>query len=189
MNIDDNSRNGSTVPYDDQPRDRVESQAGPADLLQTYIDEGRAQVEARRDDEAVERFAKALSIDPTDTVALANMGGALDRLGRHAEAVTAFRASVTAIDAGKIDVDSLLDLACALFDADMIEEAEKAYLSALSLRPDDAIALQGLACIYIGQSRHQDALDAINRIPADMPAISETHRIVGELYLSRLSPL
>jgi predicted O-linked N-acetylglucosamine transferase (SPINDLY family) len=108
--------------------------------------------------EAVKHYEKA--IEPGSDYAaeaLNNLGTALRRLGRPAEAAKRFRQAI-ALRASFFEAQ--INLADSLEEAGRLEEAARTYQSILSFRPDSAVAYSGAAGVMQDQGRPERATAA-----------------------------
>ena len=91
------------------------------DTFYQWLAEGNASFEAGQLEAAVESYRKAALLRPTSVVAQVNRGAALGRLGRHGEALVAFR---EVLDADGNNGDALKNAAVALVRTGRPAEAE-----------------------------------------------------------------
>lgn len=63
------------------------------------------------------------------------------------------------------------------------EDAEKAYLAALEVKPTYSQALMHLARLRTSQKRHEESLDPLNRLLQLQPESAEINLMLGEAYL------
>ena len=112
-------------------------------------------------EEAVKHYEQAIHPDcEYAPEALNNLGTALRRLGRPAEAVEQFR------EATRLRPDFFeahINLADALEEAGEIEQAARIYQAILSFRPDSAIAYSGAAGVLEDQGRPERATAAFRK--------------------------
>ena len=103
---------------------------------------------------ALERFERAVALDPNYAMAFHWQAGALAAMGRHDEAITSVRRSLT-LDPLSLSVSS--DLGWYYIYADRFEEAIEICQRTLAERPDYGWALSCLEESYRSRDQHSDA--------------------------------
>ncbi|HZN33615.1 MAG TPA: protein kinase, partial [Pirellulaceae bacterium] len=96
-------------------------------------------------EKAIGYYRAAVTLRPTSPGVRVNLGNALRRLNRPAEAEREFR---TAIELKPDYAEAHLNLGTALHDLGLLDEAEREFLIALENRPNYAKALANLGNIY-----------------------------------------
>ncbi len=126
---------------------------------------GVLAAQAGRIDDALDRIATALKLDPNDPAALVNYGNVLNLKGRFAEAITCYDRAL----ARRPDADIFRGRGHALQGLGRLPEALAAYARALALNPSDVQALyrQGVVLGELGQA--DAALAAYDRVLALQP--------------------
>jgi protein O-GlcNAc transferase len=108
----------------------------------------------KRQDEAVAAFRRAIQADPRAAFAHFNLGDALLELGRHAEALEAYRIILLRRMEG-MDADFHSNVGICLMALDRVEEAFTAFRAALAADPGHAAAAAhaGAALQALGRNR------------------------------------
>lgn len=141
----------------------------------------------------VERFRKAVALDPTYAEALFNLGNALVKSGELEEAVEAFR---EALHYKSAIVIAHVNMGNALIGLGRIDEAEAAYREAIRQAPDLAPAYVNLGNIFSGRGRPEEAIatfrdalavdpelaDARYNLANTLLRLGETDEAIAELY-------
>lgn len=107
------------------------------DTFYQWLAEANEAFEEGRLEEAREAYARAVALRPVSIVARVNLGAALGRLGRHAEALEQFR-EVLALDSA--NGDALKNAALALLQIGRAGEARSLLAPHLEAHPRDAEA-------------------------------------------------
>jgi tetratricopeptide (TPR) repeat protein len=122
------------------------------DRVELKIEQARLLIEMERFEEAKDIYLKILEKDPTQFVALNNLGTLLSIMGYHEAALKVYREVAKLIpDNAKARVN----LAHSLRETGELEEARREYEATLQLVPDYPEAHEGLSYVlmYLG---HQD---------------------------------
>jgi adenylate cyclase len=109
-------------------------------------------------------FAKALTLNPTDSVLLRAHGIMLGCLGRLPEAVTAIRKSIAIDPLSSRGWEALGTFLLAQKDFPATHEALR---RALEIQPDDALSLNRWGVLQILEGKAQDALSTYRKIDDD----------------------
>lgn len=135
---------------------------------QAYALSGAILVHLQKYEQAVERLKKALELDKdkTDTTSAANLGMALRKLKRNAEAIQVMQ---EAAKKNPDDPDLLNNLGVALRHERRYEEAIAAFEQAREKRPDDLELLRNLAITLRGVERFKDAIPHYEKYVAQKP--------------------
>jgi Flp pilus assembly protein TadD len=146
----------------------------------------RALIGAGRLDEAVGALTAYLASSPRDADALHDLGVALGRKKRFAEAAEHFQQAVD-IEPGRHE--TWRNLARALEDAGRAADAEAALARVAELRPDDARAHRDLGRLRGRLGRHEAAVPPFQKAVELEPASAEAHLDLGKALadLKRLS--
>ncbi|KAA0592588.1 MULTISPECIES: tetratricopeptide repeat protein [Azospirillum] len=136
---------------------------------------------AGRTEEAAERFADALRLDPHDSFSLNGLGLCLKALGQLDDAATCFDAA-TAIQPGH--ADALDNLGSVRTAQGRHAEAEALHRSAIGHRPDFAGAWNNLGNARHAAGRTGDAWRAWHVALSLDPALPETHTNLGNALRS-----
>jgi len=109
---------------------------------------------------AIERYGRALAINPTMVQAHNNLGLALKRAGRREEAASSFAAALAAQPGY---AEAAFNLAILREESGALAEAEAAYRAALAARPDWTAALENLGNLLRSQRRPDEAQPFLQR--------------------------
>jgi tetratricopeptide (TPR) repeat protein len=110
-----------------------------------------------------------------------NLGGALVALGRHEEAITAYRKAV-ALDPRFAEAYNHLGRSLAAQGRH--DEAVESYRQAIALKPDDAEALGNLAAAYHQLKRYEEAIGYFEQALALQPGLAEAHNDIGNALVA-----
>jgi len=122
-----------------------------------YNNLGRLLAEAGRLDEAIALLARAVELDPEFVEAFRNLGRALAARGRPEAAAQAYRRAV------KLGADAYLELATALRDQGLIDEAIGAYREVLAVGGRQPTAFHSLGMLLCARQREPEAIDVYQR--------------------------
>ncbi len=128
-----------------------QNQSNPSILVQkgnALSLQGRAQA-------AINVYKSALKMDPDNAAALAGEGKMLASLNRHQEAVDAYNLSVKY---DSHDADTWTNYGKSLWILGFYQQSLDAYNKALTIRPDDPVAIEGKATVTGLISRYQKAM-------------------------------
>ena len=131
----------------------------------------RGQTEA-----AIENFELAVTLHPADAGNCNNYGAALQKLGRHKEAIAQFRA---ALKYGMGGPEPHAALAQSLMHCGRNEEAIAEFQKALKIQPDFVQAHSFLADIFAGQRRMDEAIAQLEEVVKIKPDYAEAHSNLG----------
>jgi len=121
---------------------------------------------------AIPFIEAALAVRPGDAEARCHLGNALQRLGRHAEAATAYRQAPG-------HAAALSNLSISLNALGRNEEALEACREALRLKPDHAEACNNLAATLKELERYEEAVAACQRALELRPDYAEALNNLG----------
>ena len=110
--------------------------------------------------QAARLYRLALCLDPAMVTAFANLGHAMQGLGRHGDAIAAIG---NAVRIAPDNAELHYNLGNAQQAAILVEPAEQSYRAALRLRPDFAAALHNLGTLQNESGRPNEALAAFER--------------------------
>lgn len=165
-------------------RDKTEEDArakisvDPADAW-SYVNLGRAQIDAGNTIDAVTNFKKALELKPGFAQALAGLGTAALRDAKWSEASTYYDQARLA---DRSSLEAVLGEANSALGAGALDEAEKWYKGTLELDPQSHLALTGLGTVKMLRGELTDARDdlvnALDIEPSHIPAM----RVLSYIY-------
>ena len=166
------------------PPPKVEKVKGIPESAVAAFNEGLADLAKKPADyrAAAVAFEKATSIHGDYVVAWVNRGLSYEKLGRHADAATAYR---TVIKKGANDRGLTMALGRALLLSGEIESAILEFESVLRKHPDDLEARNNLAAAYQGKGDWNASLRYVKEVlavqPKNVPAIVN----LGLIYLQQ----
>jgi len=129
-----------------------------------------------RNEEAIEAFQQAISVDPKFAYPYNGLGNALSALGRKEEAIEAYR---QAISVDPIYTDPYNGLGNALSALDRKEEAIEAYRQAISVDPKFAYPYNGLGNALSALVRKEEAIEAYRQAISVDPKFSYPYNGLG----------
>ncbi len=131
-----------------------------------------------RHDEAIERYQKALAINPELAEAHNNLGHSLHALGRIADAIVHYERAL----AIKVDYpEARNNLGIAYQSQGRSSEAAVQYELALAARPNYADAHKNLGNLLGGAKRYREAAAHYENVLAARPADAEAHVALGNM--------
>lgn len=107
--------------------------------------------------EAERCFRHALQLQPQDERAENNLGLTLEALYRADEAVQAYRRAIALQDGQRQDEQPYINLGIVLMHRNELAEAEHLLERAVSIAPDDPMALMNLAQVQVAQQNYLQA--------------------------------
>jgi Flp pilus assembly protein TadD len=136
---------------------RIESclEGEPA-RIDLQIERARLLIDLERHDEAKDTYLSILTQDPTQLVALNNLGALLNIMGYHKAALKVYR-EVVKLDPTNLKVR--MNLADSLRDAAELEEARGQYEIILRQHPDNKNAHRGLSYVLLYLGEKEKALE------------------------------
>lgn len=115
---------------------------------------------------AIERFSKALTLNPSYVEALNNLGITYEELGRFDDARQAFEKSIQIDPRGAL---TWYNLGNTLFKAGRLEECRHAYTEALAIIPNYPEALNNLGALLHRMERHGEAIEIFETLTLIKP--------------------
>lgn len=147
------------------------------------IREGIALHDRGEYDQAIEKYQKALELEPENPLALYELAFSYSAAGRHKECVAAAEAGL------KIESEiqpRLYTVAGNCLDAaGEPKKAAKLYSRGLREHPNDASLAFNFAVTRYGQQKHQDAIDLAQQAIDNAPGHASSHRLLGQLFLEQ----
>ncbi len=141
----------------------------PLDATLAYLHAGRACEQQDRPQQALVYYTECLAIDPNNATVLSQCAKSYTDLARYAEAVDFYKRALKAwphdstVPGGSVSVDFRADwharMGGCYTQLKLPQEAEASYLRAIAMKPDLYTAYVGLAWIYQGCQRYQQAID------------------------------
>jgi tetratricopeptide (TPR) repeat protein len=160
--------------------------AGPSKASQTALllgVQGSALLQLNRNDEAVAALKDASSRAPENTTVKYQLGAALDRSGRQAEAERMFRDLLTK---DPLDANTLNYLGYMLAErGTKLDEAVSLIQRALKVEPDNPSYLDSLGWAYVQQGKLDLADPPLTKAAAGLPNNSVIQDHLGDLRLKQ----
>jgi len=128
---------------------------------------------------AAELIARAIGQKCSNGEYFANLGAALQKLGRISEAESAYR---RALSLNPALVESLTNLAIICYDDKRLDEASDCCRRALALQPNLLKALRKLVDIVFEQNKTEEAREALERIVRLDPLDAANRNNLGFVY-------
>jgi protein O-mannosyl-transferase len=132
--------------------------------------------------EAFAQFQKAVAVKPENAEAHINLGNALSKLNRPAEADDQYRLALR-LDPGLAEAHS--NLGNALRDAGRIDDAVAEFQEALRLKPESADAHYGLGVAWAESGRLDDAIAQYQQAIAAKPDYADAYYGLGGALIAR----
>ncbi|MDP2339711.1 MAG: hypothetical protein Q8O67_02035 [Deltaproteobacteria bacterium] len=167
--------------------ERLDPNVDAADLCRQHYRLGYVCEKLQKDQKALKNYQRAYEIDSTYLPALEGLGASLSRAGRWDDASKIYQAILIHHREGLTDAEivdyyqQLADLNHKLVQSDRaIKNLEKA----LELDPNHAPSLRLLATVYEGESRFEDAYEAMMRL---VPHVGGEERVQLLVEIGRLA--
>jgi tetratricopeptide (TPR) repeat protein len=140
---------------------------------------GCALFENNQDNEAIEKFNRALRINPKFSVARCNLAKVFLKQGKISEAIASFNEALRV----NPDLPDVYNLGAAYAKSGRPEPAISNYNKALGLNPDYPEAHYGLALILTEQGRYDSAIEHFKKALQTKPNWPEVYDKLGQAYL------
>lgn len=144
---------------------------------------GRTQYNLDHAEAAAASFRRCLELSPKDVRAEYNLGLALEKVDRPADAEAAY---ITAIawqqDAPKPDPQPYLDLGMLRLSQHHAERALAPLQEAVALGPDNPLAHQELGLVLDALGRTPEAIESLRRATLLAPGAEQPHFLLGRIY-------
>lgn len=135
-------------------------------------------------DELVARAEQHLAVNPSDVRGWEVLAPIYMRIGRSADAATAWRSAIRLGGSTAFREAGLGEALTAVAAGVVSAEAEEAFARALALDPQEPRARYFLAVAMLQEGRTAEAADALRRFAADLPQQSPWHGPVGRALAS-----
>lgn len=148
---------------------------------------GSALIALHEFEAAVQELEIARQLAPDDTAAALNLGRALSSLGRHEEAIAAFRAGLAGESPLPLSPEEALAFATDLAATQQPSVAAEVLQSAIASSPDSAALLDGLGTVLARQNKFSDALPYFEHAASIEPAsgLVQLHTAASLIALDR----
>ena len=128
---------------------------------------GKVLLDSFRYQEAVDAFAKAITLDPDNSSMLNyNFGKALYKKGRYEEAIIAFNGSIDFVP----DTDKFVWIGCSLLWLKRYNEALNYFNKALNLEPDNIDALYDKGLVLKALGLYKEAIEVFSKVLQEYPS-------------------
>lgn len=157
-------------------------EANPKDSESWYY-LGRTKYNENRFQEAIHAFEECLQLDPKNTKAQANLGLALEGLGRAGDALAAYRKAIATQDqCGPKNAEPFIDLGNLLLQQNQVDEAIENLVKARDIWPQDSRAHESLGKAYLRLNKFAEAKEELERAVALEPDSAAAHYMLGQVY-------
>ncbi|MBF0192997.1 MAG: tetratricopeptide repeat protein [Magnetococcales bacterium] len=132
--------------------------------------------QSTRIDEAINCYEKVIKLQPDNSIALSNMGVALQSVGRLQEAITSYKKAI------KIKPDyvgALSNLGYALTEQGKLEEAVSTLQKAVTIQPDHAEACYNLGNAQKELEKFDEAISSYKKAIEINPQYTDSHYNLG----------
>jgi tetratricopeptide (TPR) repeat protein len=135
--------------------------------------------EIGRDDKVAEAWGEVTKIEPTFAEAYFNLGVALVKLGKPAEAIPNFEKS---IELNPYFIKAYYGLGNSLVQVDRVEDGIKQYKRGLELNPDDPDLRHNLGMAYNMQGDKEKAIEELKKAIDIEPSYSLAYVALAGIY-------
>ncbi len=154
----------------------------PANATAWYL-LGRTQYNLDHTAAAAASFERRLQLTPTDIRAEYNLGLALEKLDRPADAEAAYRNAIAwQKGASTRDPQPYLDLGILLLSQHHADRALPLLREAVDLGPQNPFAYQELGLAFEALGRNTEAVAALERATILAPGAEQPHFLLGRVY-------
>jgi tetratricopeptide (TPR) repeat protein len=157
-------------------------EANPKDSESWYY-LGRSKYNENRFQEAIHAFEECLRLDSKNIKAQANLGLALEGLGRAGDALAAYRKAIAMQDqGGPKNAEPFIDLGNLLLQQNQIEDAIENLVKAREISPQDSRAHESLGKAYLRLNKFAEAKAELEQAVALAPDSAAAHYMLGQAY-------
>jgi len=144
---------------------------------------GRTQFRLDHAAAAAASFRRCLELSPGDVRAEYNLGLALEKLDRPADAESAYRTAIRWQENASLrDPQPFLDLGMLLLSQHHADRALPPLREASDLAPKNALAYQELGLAFEALSQNTEAVAALERATILAPDAEQPHFLLGRVY-------
>jgi tetratricopeptide (TPR) repeat protein len=157
-------------------------EANPKDSESWYY-LGRTKYNENRFQEAIHAFEEALRLDPKNIKAQANLGLALEGLGRAGDALAAYRKAIAMQDQGSPkNAEPFIDLGNLLLQQNQNDDAIENLVKAREISPQDSRVYESLGKAYLRLNKFAEAKEELEQAVALAPDSAAAHYMLGQVY-------
>ena len=157
-------------------------EANPKDSESWYY-LGRTKYNENRFQEAIHAFEECLRLDPKNIKAQANLGLALEGLGRAGDALAAYRKAIAMQDQGAPkNAEPFIDLGNLLLQQNQNDDAIENLVKAREISPQDSRVYESLGKAYLRLNKFAEAKEELERAVALAPDSAAAHYMLGQVY-------
>ena len=151
-------------------------------MLRAGTISGRTNSSQNRFEESVRAFEKSLELDPRNVKTEDNLGLSLLGLGRTADAMNAFRKAIQWQGPSPKNPGPFIDLAGALLDQNLSEEAISYLRTAIEISSEDSKSHELLGKAYSRLDRLPEAREHLEKAIALTPEVASLHCMLAPVY-------
>jgi tetratricopeptide (TPR) repeat protein len=157
-------------------------EADPKDSESWYY-LGRTKYNENRFQEAIHAFEECLRLDTKNTKAQANLGLALEGLGRTDEALAAYRRAIASQTTGAAkSAEPFIDLGNLLLQQNQIDDAIENLIKAREISPQAPRVYESLGKAYLRLNKFVEARAELEKAVALAPDSPAAHYMLGQVY-------
>jgi len=153
-----------------------------ANSAQSFYDKGLKELWQENWSAALTYFQKATEKNPDYAGAWFNLGVTYAELGRHQDAIEAYKQAIRIKPDLANEHYTHKNLGAAYSELGRWQDAIEAYKQVIRIKPDDAAAHYDLGVTYAELGRHQDAIEAYKQAIRIKPDFAEAHNNLGAAY-------
>jgi tetratricopeptide (TPR) repeat protein len=143
---------------------------------------GRTKYNQNRFEDSVRAFEKSLELEPRNVKTEDNLGLSLLGLGRTGEAMKAFRHAIEWQGPSPKNQGPFIDLASALLDQNLSEEAIPYLRTAIEISSEDSKSHELLGKAYSRLDRLPEAREHLEKAVALTPEVASLHCMLAPVY-------
>ncbi|NPA92874.1 MAG: tetratricopeptide repeat protein [Chloroflexi bacterium] len=140
---------------------------------------GGALYKAKKYDQAIQAFQKAIDLDPNDAYPWNGLGLVYEARDKYAEAIRYYQKTLEIDPKYKWTWNNLGNV---YSDLGRYEDAIEAYQKAIALDPKDAVPWNNLGIVYRRLGRYEDAIEAYQKAIALDPKDAAPWNNLGNVY-------
>jgi Flp pilus assembly protein TadD len=169
--------------YSDADRWLTRSVAGDPKDSESWYYLGRTKYNENRFEEAIRAFQECLKLDSKNVKAGANLGLALEGLGRINEAEAAYRNAIAQQRNGSPkNAEPFINLGNLLLEQNQIENAIAQLSEAREISPQESRAHKSLGKAYLRLNKLEEAQRELEKAVSLDPNSAGAHYLLGQVY-------